>query len=1293
MSTQLREGVEVGHAGGRYIPLARYPLRPYLVRQLPQPFARSHNVIPLVREGDLLTVATADPENRSVLAELRRLMASEVVPLVSSRAEIQMALDRVWAPAQQPTLRVEGAQGAEETELAERLALALYLPWVRLERYRVNPALCAVIPRQLAERWQLVVLLVEQPELVIASPTLPPEAVLGEIRDIVGLSPRLVLCTPAEARRALEQAYAPQPRRAAASQDRLAEQLVRCGVVDSARLATIQAVSRQTGEPIGQLLVRLGLVTQAQLEEAAARLLGVQRIPLAMAEIDRSLLALVPEPLARRFHFLPVRGFQGGLTLAMADPADGIAQGLAEGLLGQTVRPALCNRAELDHALETLYRDLPKPVGLKRKPLGEYLIRSGWLSVDQVAQGLKLQRKSGRRLGECLLELGFLDEEDLAEMLALQSQLPWVSPQRHSIPAALFDLVPEDLARSYTLLPLQQEGRLLTVATTDPQERSGAEAIRLQTGLEVRLVLAAGKAVREAIDQYYQLQLSRTPEGLLKLGDDLVRGEFLTRPDLLKVWRHSQEKEVPFDVAVTELGLMSEERLAQAIADHLRLPRVELRYRTEPVEVLDGLGRRRLIMRRIEPFDRDVARLLPEEVALALAAIPVRRVGGELVVAFANPLEGEALAVVRDRLGQPVSARIATRAEIAEAIRRVHNRKVLGDLLLDADLVSRRELEEGLELHRRTGVPLGKTLVSLGHITHDQLVATLAKQQSLPYFDLSGVEIDEEVARSVPEMIARQQKLLPLYRVGDTLTVAMVDPRDQEAVAEVQAITGCRVKPVLTAEEDLEEALERVYRGDYLWQSANDLMYRYPDDSAARVLTLPQKLFGLGFLGLSAVLLILNPVGYLTFLVSVSTLVSLSFSTYKFYLMYKALSHTLEVDVTPEEVAALDDRELPIYTVLVPLYREAEVLPTLVAAIADLDYPKAKLDVKLLLEEDDQETIQAVNRHPLPSHIKPVVVPNALPKGKPKACNYGLLHAEGEFVVIYDAEDVPERDQLKKAVAAFRKADPRVDCIQAKLNYYNRDQNILTRWFTTEYSMWFDLFIPGLDASNAPIPLGGTSNHFRTARLRELGAWDPYNVTEDADLGIRLFKAGGKTAVIDSTTYEEANSDLYNWIRQRSRWVKGYIQTWLVHMRHPLRLMREIGPYAFFSFNMVVGGTFFGFLVNPIYWLLTALWFLTHWGLIQQLFPGPVFYLGAIGLYFGNFAFMYTNVAGCMRRGYYDMVKYALLSPLYWALMSVGAWKGFLQLFYRPSYWEKTKHGLYRGEINTAPAATLGDLL
>jgi cellulose synthase/poly-beta-1,6-N-acetylglucosamine synthase-like glycosyltransferase len=261
---------------------------------------------------------------------------------------------------------------------------------------------------------------------------------------------------------------------------------------------------------------------------------------------------------------------------------------------------------------------------------------------------------------------------------------------------------------------------------------------------------------------------------------------------------------------------------------------------------------------------------------------------------------------------------------------------------------------------------------------------------------------------------------------------------------------------------------------------------------------------------------------------------------------------------------------------------------------------------------------------------------------------------------------------------------PEVVCIQSKLNYYNSHQNLLTRWFTVEYSMWFDLFLPGLDAARAPIPLGGTSNHFKRHALIEAGAWDPFNVTEDADLGIRLFKRGYRTAIVDSTTYEEANGQLYNWLRQRSRWIKGYIQTWLVHMRHPLKLISTIGLRAFLGFQFVVGGTFFAALLNPVYWLLTTLWFLGQWDFIQVLFPGPIFFFGAICLYLGNFAFTYMNVAGAMRRGYYDLVKYALLSPLYWGLMSVAAWRGFFQLIFNPHYWEKTHHGLYQGETNPA---------
>jgi cellulose synthase/poly-beta-1,6-N-acetylglucosamine synthase-like glycosyltransferase len=481
--------------------------------------------------------------------------------------------------------------------------------------------------------------------------------------------------------------------------------------------------------------------------------------------------------------------------------------------------------------------------------------------------------------------------------------------------------------------------------------------------------------------------------------------------------------------------------------------------------------------------------------------------------------------------------------------------------------------------------------------------------------------------------------------------------------------------------------MQRLYSSRYVEVAVAELLNRAPEESAYRVLTGAQKLI-FGIVAFLVVLLFVrDPIGTIIAFNVVSILFYASVSGYKLKLMYNALNHSLELPVRSEEVVALDERTLPVYTILVPLYREADVVPRLVDSIARLDYPRTKLDIKLIVEEDDEETIAVIRNLRLPAHFRLVVVPDAQPKTKPKACNYGLIQAEGRYVVIFDAEDRPEADQLKKVVLAFRKADARVVCIQCKLNYFNRSQNILTRWFTSEYSNWFDLMMPGLDATDAPIPLGGTSNHFLTDRLIELGAWDPFNVTEDADLGIRLHKAGYKTAIIDSTTYEEANSDLYNWIRQRSRWVKGYVQTWLVHTRHPVRLIHQVGLHSWISFQLIIAGTFVGFLLNPFYWLLTSLWILTEADLIRTLFPGFVFYAAALGLFVGNFSFTYINVAGSMRRGYYDLVKYSLLSPLYWALMSVGALKGFLQLFYRPFYWEKTVHGLDIGTLTRSESA------
>jgi len=407
----------------------------------------------------------------------------------------------------------------------------------------------------------------------------------------------------------------------------------------------------------------------------------------------------------------------------------------------------------------------------------------------------------------------------------------------------------------------------------------------------------------------------------------------------------------------------------------------------------------------------------------------------------------------------------------------------------------------------------------------------------------------------------------------------------------------------------------------------------------------------------------------------------------KLYIVLRGEQHNTQKRYTKEQIAAIDEKDLPVYTILIPVYREAEVIERLIQNIASLDYPQYKLDIRVLLEEDDEETIRVVRSMNLTSNYTVILVPKSDPKTKPKACNYGLLQAKGQYLVIYDAEDRPEADQLKKVYLAFQDLPEEYVCMQSKLNYFNSEQNVLTRLFTQEYSMWFENLLVGVMQMDIPVPLGGTSNHFKVDFLREVGGWDPFNVTEDADLGVRLFKFRYKTAVLDSRTWEEANSNVGNWIRQRSRWIKGYMQTWLVHMRHPVQLFHSLGFRGFLGYHAMVLGTPLLPLINPIFWSLMVIWFSTKASWIQNLFPGAFYYMAAIQLLFGNFMFTYTNVIGmysvirdCSLKKIqpfsYSLIKYALLTPIYWLLMSVAAYKALFQLIKNPFYWEKTRHGL-----------------
>jgi cellulose synthase/poly-beta-1,6-N-acetylglucosamine synthase-like glycosyltransferase len=447
------------------------------------------------------------------------------------------------------------------------------------------------------------------------------------------------------------------------------------------------------------------------------------------------------------------------------------------------------------------------------------------------------------------------------------------------------------------------------------------------------------------------------------------------------------------------------------------------------------------------------------------------------------------------------------------------------------------------------------------------------------------------------------------------------------------------------------------------------------------MLSRPQSVT-LGVLGAALVVgLVLNARIAASTVVAVATTFFVTSTGFRLYAAWRGFAAGATMNPPAEELAAMDERSLPIYTILLPLYKEKpSTVGALFEALSRMDYPKHKLDVLLLLEDDDDQTRASVAEVGLPPWIRQHTLPPGTPRTKPRAMGFGLRYAKGTFVTVYDAEDKPDPDQLKKAVWSFDRVDPSVACLQAKLSYYNPRQNLLTRWFTLEYDAWFNIFLPGLHRIGAPIPLGGTSNHFLRAALDSCLAWDPYNVTEDADLGLRFARLGFTTAMLESTTGEEANSQLANWLRQRSRWSKGYMQTVLVHSRHPLALLRELGPKGTLYSLLTLGGGVVTALLAPIFWLLLALWVQGQPQWIAAVFPGPVYYAASLSLVLGNFLLIFLNLCAAVGRGHDDLAPYSLLTPLYWGLMSIAAYIALVELFVRPSYWHKTEHGLHLAE-------------
>ena len=332
-----------------------------------------------------------------------------------------------------------------------------------------------------------------------------------------------------------------------------------------------------------------------------------------------------------------------------------------------------------------------------------------------------------------------------------------------------------------------------------------------------------------------------------------------------------------------------------------------------------------------------------------------------------------------------------------------------------------------------------------------------------------------------------------------------------------------------------------------------------------------------------------------------------------------------------------------------------------------------------MLESVDTGTIETALGLTFPGNVDFIIVPDCQPRTKPKALNYALQFATGELAVIYDAEDRPEPDQLRKAAAAFHAGPDNLACLQARLDYFNATENWLSRQFTIEYASLFRGILPLLSRYRLPLPLGGTSNHFRIAVLRKLGAWDPFNVTEDADLGMRLHRAGYRVETLDSTTYEEACCQTGPWIKQRTRWLKGWMQTFGVHMRSPRLTLRETGIAGFVAFHAYFGGIIVSSLAHPIFYIVMAYDAASGSLFEEKTGEGRVLLILALVNFIGGYAASLglglLSLRGASHKG---LAGHLIFVPLYWLLVSAAAYRAVWQLIRNPFYWEKTEHGVSR---------------
>ncbi len=603
----------------------------------------------------------------------------------------------------------------------------------------------------------------------------------------------------------------------------------------------------------------------------------------------------------------------------------------------------------------------------------------------------------------------------------------------------------------------------------------------------------------------------------------------------------------------------------------------------------------------------------------------------------------------------------------------------LGDILIRDGALHPDQIADSLALQSRQDAPLGDIIAHRGLLSRNAITRALARMHNTSTVDLDTNPPDPRLARMLPAGTCLRHNLIPWRKAGAATIIACTH---LGVVAQLRRqIRGeqDQWRYVVADKDALHRALHRSIGTDLA--AASETRTAIAD--SCRNWSSGRMTCALVAAAICAIALAVWAPALLAgavFWVAVMTLVINT--ALKAACVLIALRGGAGRSRSPFQHAPRPPPgKLPKISILVPLFKEASVAAKLVKRLENIDYPPALLEICLVVEADDAITRQAVRDATLPYGMKVVTVPNGSVKTKPRAMNYALDFTSGSIIGVYDAEDAPDRDQLTRVAAKFRRADAKLACVQGILSFYNPRAGWLARCFSFEYAGWFRVMLPGLQRLGFAIPLGGTTLFFRRDALIELGAWDAHNVTEDADLGMRLARHGYRCEMLDTVTGEEANNRFWPWVKQRSRWLKGYAMTYCVHMRNPLILWQELGAWKFLGFQILFLGTLLAFCLAPVLWWTFA--YFISGGSVP-----PVVGLTETHMYQLSMLFMSCEavtlalffIAG-RKLDHRPALAWIVTLPAYFMLGTLAAYKGMAEMMWKPFYWDKTEHGVSPAEV------------